>query len=192
MGQRASRRGLTAEETARLVRATKYQERTVREWHAAFRRASGPSGILSQAAFHALYVKFFPTGDARELCGLLFRSFGSQRPPGGDLTLDFAEFLTAVQETAQGSEEQRLARAFTMLDQDGDGLVGEPDLVAVFTAAVSWRAEGGAEGPEARAREVWRRLGPPGGAAITRRQFLLRAAGHRGLRRSASYTGAVM
>ena len=173
MGGRTSKSSLSVEDLVFLTRKTGYDEQAVREWHKLFKR-SASGGCISQTHFLQLYSKFFTGGDARQFTLHVFRTFGSRKggEQEGELKLDFREYLTAVHESASGSEEARLRRAFRMLDRNQDGMVTEGDVRSVFLAAGEMLEQGLEEGPREAAGRLWATLDVEGEGSVTEVQFL--------------------
>ena len=55
-----------------------------------------------------IYSKCFPAGNAEEFCVHVFRTFDTDR----NGTIDFKEFLLAIDVTSSGSPEEKLNWAF--------------------------------------------------------------------------------
>ena len=115
MGQLTSKNGPSREDVTYLLRNTNYSKEAIVGWHKVFRR-NNKSGSLSQAQFLDLYTKFFPSGEASDYIGHVFRTYGKSRNGGKNWQLGFRDYLLAVHETQCGSEEARLRRAFKMFD----------------------------------------------------------------------------
>jgi len=156
MGQLTSKNGPSREDVTYLLRNTNYSKEAIVGWHKVFRHNTN-SASLSQAQFLDLYTKFFPSGEASEYVGHVFRTYGKSRNRGKDWQLGFRDYLLAVHETQCGSEEARLRRAFKMFDVSKRGLVEERDVVGVYKSTRGMFTEGALDAKE-EARRLFLRL----------------------------------
>ncbi|XP_018618892.1 guanylyl cyclase-activating protein 2-like isoform X2 [Scleropages formosus] len=89
-----------------------------------------PSGVL----FLHEFKKFFgidPTGEASEYAESMFRAFDKN----GDNTIDFLEYVAALNLVFRGSLEHKLRWSFKVYDKDGNGYVDKSEvqeIVEVF------------------------------------------------------------
>merc|ERR1712218_357859 len=134
---------------------TRYDEDTIQQWYKGFMKDC-PEGKLSPPMFIKIYSKCFPCGNAEEFCTHVFRTFDSDK----NGTIDFKEFLLAIDMTSSGSPEEKLNWAFSMYDVDGNGWIDLKEMTRIVksiynmmgpkqTAAVvgdQQSAEGRAEG----------------------------------------------
>ena len=124
MGQGGSRAGrLTKEDVMFLKANTRYDEDTIQvtihlirsvfnltmlqEWYKGF-ISDCPNGKLTPAAFVKIYSQCFPSGNARDFCDHIFRTFDTD----GNGYIDFREFLLAIDITSSGTAEEKLGWAF--------------------------------------------------------------------------------
>ena len=125
MGQGNSRsERLTKEDVIFLKANTNYDEETIQvifwsdptlisrsdnfqEWYKGF-ISDCPNGKLSPAAFVKIYSQCFPSGNARDFCDHIFRTFDTD----GNGYIDFREFLLAIDITSSGTAEEKLGWAF--------------------------------------------------------------------------------
>jgi len=172
MGQLTSKNGPSREDVTYLLRNTNYSKEAIVGWHKVFRRNTN-SGSLSQAQFLDLYTKFFPSGEASDYIGHVFRTYGKSRNGGKDWQLGFRDYLLAVHETQCGSEEVRLRRAFKMFDVCKRGLVEEKDVEVVYKSTVGMFTEGALDAEE-EAKRLFLRLDPLGqfGGGVSEDQFV--------------------
>ena len=77
------------------------------EWYKGF-ISDCPNGKLSPSAFVKIYSQCFPSGNARDFCDHIFRTFDTD----GNGYIDFKEFLLAISVTSSGSPEEKLNWAF--------------------------------------------------------------------------------
>ena len=85
------------------------------EWYNGF-ISDCPSGKLSQQSFIKIYSKFFPSGNATLFCEHIFRSFDSDN----NGSIDFKEFLLAINITSNGSPQQKLDWAFRLVGENAN------------------------------------------------------------------------
>ncbi|XP_033847720.1 guanylyl cyclase-activating protein 2-like [Periophthalmus magnuspinnatus] len=86
-----------------------------------------PSGVL----FLHEFKKFFgvePTGEASEYAENMFRAFDKN----GDNTIDFLEFVAALNLVFRGDLQHRLRWSFKVYDRDGNGHVDREELRAIL------------------------------------------------------------
>jgi len=171
MGQLKSKTGPSREDVAFLLRNTNFSEQAIIGWHKLFRKNSS-SGFLSETQFLALYVKFFPKGEARDYVSHVFRAYGSSRNRVGEWQLGFREYALAIHEIKSGSEEARLKRAFLMFDVEKRGVIEEKDVAAVYKSTKAMLSQGVVD-PEEEAKLLFLRLDPLGqGGGVSEAQFV--------------------
>ena len=107
MGAKASRDRLSKEDLDFLVLNTHYTEDTISEWYKGFKQDC-PDGKLSPDAFMKIYSKCFPMGKTAQFCDHVFRTFDTDR----NGSIDFKEFLLAIDVTSSGNPEEKLSWAF--------------------------------------------------------------------------------
>ena len=78
-----------------------------REWYAGFLQDC-PNGKLTPNTFCEMYKMFFPSGDADKFCENVFRTFDADKSG----TIDFKEFLMAIDVTSAGTPREKLLWAF--------------------------------------------------------------------------------
>lgn len=86
-----------------------------------------PSGLL----FLHEFKRFFgvdPTGEASDYAENMFRAFDKN----GDNTIDFLEFVAALNLVFRGSLEHKLRWSFKVYDKDGSGYVDRDELRAIM------------------------------------------------------------
>jgi len=155
-GGSSKRRSLCVKELDRLQKETGWEEQVIQQWYSIFNTAA-IQGHLTTHQFSQLYSKFYPK--TCEFVEFVFRSYGTRRQ--GETKLDFSEYITAVFEASEGSQEVRLRRAFKMYDTDRDGFVDQRDLATVLRAQGELRVPGAGDevdGPDVRSSEVQARL----------------------------------
>ena len=67
-----------------------------------------PNGNLTPVNFVDMYKMFFPSGNAEQFCDHTFRTFDADK----NGTIDFKEFLLAIDVTSAGTAEEKLKWAF--------------------------------------------------------------------------------
>jgi Ca2+-binding EF-hand superfamily protein len=107
MGSCCVKQELTDEDIHFLKKHTRYDEETIREWYAGFLQDC-PNGKLTPSTFCEMYKMFFPAGDADKFCENVFRTFDADKSG----TIDFKEFLMAIDVTSAGTPREKLLWAF--------------------------------------------------------------------------------
>ena len=107
MGNQAGKERLSKADVEFLKANTRYDEDTIQQWYKGFMKDC-PEGKLSPPMFIQIYSKCFPCGNAEEFCAHVFRTFDSDK----NGTIDFKEFLLAIDVTSSGSPEEKLNWAF--------------------------------------------------------------------------------
>merc|ERR1712106_899032 len=118
MGAAASTGGLSQDDPEFLQRNTHYDKDTICDFYKGF-MADCPGGKLNPDSFCQIYSKCFPTGNAKEFCGHVFRTFDTDK----NGVIDFKEFLLSIDVTSSGTPEDKLNWAFSMYDVDGNGWI---------------------------------------------------------------------
>ncbi|MFT7806826.1 guanylyl cyclase-activating protein 2-like [Arapaima gigas] len=88
-----------------------------------------PSGVL----FLHEFKKFFgidPTGEASDYAESMFRAFDKN----GDNTIDFLEYVAALNLVFRGSLEHKLRWSFKVYDKDGNGYVDKSEVQEIVEA----------------------------------------------------------
>ncbi|XP_005809532.1 guanylyl cyclase-activating protein 2-like [Xiphophorus maculatus] len=86
-----------------------------------------PSGVL----FLHEFKRFFgvdPTGEASDYAESMFRAFDKN----GDNTIDFLEFVAALNLVFRGDLEHKLRWSFKVYDKDGNGYVDRNELRSII------------------------------------------------------------
>ncbi|XP_076011429.1 guanylyl cyclase-activating protein 2-like [Genypterus blacodes] len=86
-----------------------------------------PSGVL----FLHEFKRFFgvdPTGDASDYAECMFRAFDTN----GDNTIDFLEFVAALNLVFRGDLEHKLRWSFKVYDKDSNGYVDRSELRSII------------------------------------------------------------
>ena len=108
MGAKASKKkGLSREDLEFLRSNTNYSVETITAWYRGFKEDC-PDGKLTPDAFMQIYGNSFLTGNAKEFCDHVFRTFDRDR----NGFIDFKEFLLAIHVTSSGTPEDKLNWAF--------------------------------------------------------------------------------
>ena len=107
MGNQAGKERLSKADVDFLKTNTRYDEDTIQQWYKGFMKDC-PEGKLNPPMFIKIYSKCFPGGNAEEFCTHVFRTFDSDK----NGTIDFKEFLLAIDVTSSGSPEEKLNWAF--------------------------------------------------------------------------------
>ena len=98
---------LSEEDLKFIKRCTRFEAEVAQEWYIGFLQEC-PSGKLSKKAFLDMYKTFYPHGDCREFCENVFRTFVTDK----NGTIDFREFLLAIDITSAGTPRERMLWAY--------------------------------------------------------------------------------
>jgi len=125
----SSSKQLSKEDLEFLLNNTTFSKPQIKQWYKGFMRDC-PAGQLSRQKFLEVYSEFFPGGNAEEFCEHVFRTFDTDN--GG--TIDFKEFLLAINITSSGKVGDKLNWAFSMYDIDGNGTIEKNEMVRIISA----------------------------------------------------------
>jgi len=175
MGQGSSRaERLTKEDVNFLKANTKYDEDTIQEWYRGF-ISDCPNGKLSPPAFVKIYSQCFPSGNARDFCDHIFRTFDTD----GNGYIDFKEFLLAISVTSSGSPEEKLNWAFSMYDADGNGWIDLMEMTRIVKSIYSMMGPkqtaavvGDQQSAEDRAEGIFNKMDANSDGKVTRQEFV--------------------
>jgi len=123
--------------------------------------------------FIKIYSKCFPCGNAEEFCAHVFRTFDSDK----NGTIDFKEFLLAIDVTSSGSPEEKLNWAFSMYDVDGNGWIDLKEMTRIVKSIYKMMGPNQAlvdqfETPEKRAEDIFHRMDVNSDGRVTRQEFV--------------------
>ena len=109
MGAKASKKikKLPKEDLEYLRANTNYSVDTIIEWYKGFMEDC-PDGKLTPESFMHIYGNSFLTGNAKEFCDHVFRTFDKDK----NGFIDFKEFLLAIHVTSSGTPQDKLNWAF--------------------------------------------------------------------------------
>jgi Ca2+-binding EF-hand superfamily protein len=172
MGQKGSKDKLSKQDLDFLKTNTHYDENTINEWYRGF-KTDCPDGKLTPTSFMNIYSKCFPTGNANDFCDHVFRTFDSDK----NGSIDFTEFLLAIDVTSSGSPEQKLNWAFSMYDVDGNGWIDLPEMTKIVKSIYNMMGPNQIaldqyETPEARAEGIFRRMDINADGRVTQKEIV--------------------
>merc|ERR1712098_810119 len=170
-GNQAGKERLSKQDVEFLKTNTRYDEDTIQQWYKGFMKDC-PEGKLSPPMFIKIYSKCFPCGNAEEFCAHVFRTFDSDK----NGTIDFKEFLLAIDVTSSGSPEEKLNWAFSMYDVDGNGFIDLPEMTKIVRSIYRMTGSRGQgdqyETPENRAATIFARMDINSDGKVTRAEFV--------------------
>ena len=153
-----------------LKRVTRYDEKHIQDLYDNFRQDC-PNERFTQEQFIDMYQSFFPSGNVKEFCEQVFRTFDTDK----DGFINFKEFLFGMHVTSAETPEEKLRWAFRMYDVDGNGFIDPDEMLKVLRAIYGMLHED-AEDPtsadEERAMEIFCRIDENGDGQITGEEFL--------------------
>merc|ERR1712130_733331 len=161
---------LTEEDIHFLKKHTRYDEETIREWYAGFLQDC-PNGKLTPNTFCEMYKMFFPAGDADKFCENVFRTFDADKSG----TIDFKEFLMAIDVTSAGTPREKLLWAFRMYDVDGNGVIDQDEMTKIVQAIYDMLGQGAVkptDTAEERAKNIFNRMDENNDGSLTEEEFL--------------------
>merc|ERR1712002_983947 len=171
MGGQSSKERLSKADMDFLMMNTQYDEATIQEWYKGF-ISDCPQGRLNANAFMKIYSKCFPSGNAKEFCDHVFRTFDSDK----NGYIDFKEFLLAIDVTSNGNPEEKLNWAFSMYDVDGNGWIDLPETTkivkSIYRMTGSRSNADSYESPEVRAAAIFKRMDVNSDGKVTRQEFV--------------------
>merc|ERR1712168_853422 len=168
MGASGSKDRLSKGDMEFLMMNTRYDKKTIQEWHRGF-MSDCPDGRLDPNAFMKIYSKCFPSGNANEFCDHVFRTFDTDK----NGFIDFKEFLLAIDVTSSGNPEEKLNWAFSMYDVDGNGVIDLDEMTKIVQSIYAMMGPANRESiryekPEERARGIFHRMDVNGDGRVTR------------------------
>merc|ERR1719318_756425 len=176
MGAKASKKipKLSKEDQEYLRANTNYSVDTIIEWYKGFMEDC-PDGKLTPHSFMHIYGNSFLTGNAKEFCDHVFRTF--DRDQNG--FIDFKEFLLAIHVTSSGTPEDKLNWAFSMYDVDGSGWIDLGEMTRIVKSIFRMSGPGQrkqaaalGESAEERASSIFRRMDQNSDGKVTRMEFV--------------------
>eukprot|EP00092_Neocalanus_flemingeri_P015504 GFUD01016783.1.p1 GENE.GFUD01016783.1~~GFUD01016783.1.p1 ORF type:complete len:192 (-),score=46.50 GFUD01016783.1:49-624(-) len=171
MGAQSSREVLSKEDLEFLKCNTDYDEQTIIEYYKGF-LSDCPEGKLNPATFCQIYSKCFPTGNAKQFCDHVFRSFDTDQ----NGVIDFKEFLLSIDINCSGTPEEKLSWAFRMYDMDGNGYIDILEMTKLVSSIYKMIGTGQDhllhdETPLERAQAIFQRMDVNDDGKVTKYEF---------------------
>jgi len=172
MGAGSSRERLSRADMEFLLLHTHYDEKTIQEWYKGF-MSDCPEGKLNTESFMKIYSKCFPQGNAAEFCDHVFRTFDADK----NGSIDFKEFLLAIDVTSNGCPEEKLNWAFSMYDVDGNGWIDPGEMTKIVKSIYKMMGPNQVkldkfDTAERRADDIFRRMDINSDGKLTRQEFV--------------------
>lgn len=106
-----------------LRATTDFTNEEIHKWYKVFMKEI-PSGKVTLHEFQNIYSQIFPMGDSSIFSGQAFKVLDANH----DGTIDFREFLCALNLSREGHSDEKLKWAFKMYDADGDGFISKTEM----------------------------------------------------------------
>ena len=162
---------LCKDEVDFLQRHTSLDRASIKHWYKGFRR-SCPTGQLGREQFAGIYKLFSPHGNTEEYCDHIFRTFDKDK----NGTIDFSEFLLAMNIMGNGTVEEKLMWSFKMFDIDENGTIDLNEMTKVIQSIYDMLGPNALTltdfSPQARAITIFSRLDKNGDQLITQQEFV--------------------
>ena len=123
------RKGLPDADMQYLKRVTRYDEKQIQDLYDNFRQDC-PNERFTQEQFIDMYQSFFPSGNVREFCEQVFRTFDTDK----DGFINFKEFLFGMHVTSAETPEEKLRWAFKLYDVNGNGIIQRAEMTRIIIA----------------------------------------------------------
>jgi len=166
----SSNPGLTRDDLEFLQRKTSFDKETILDFYKGF-IADVPEGKLSPKNFCQIYSKCFPSGNTREFCDHVFRTFDSDK----NGFIDFKEFLLSIDVTSAGTPTEKLEWAFRMYDVDGNGWIDLEEMTRLVGSIYKMLGQHQLVQQETagdRARSIFERMDANNDGRVTRDEFM--------------------
>merc|ERR1712025_25421 len=169
MGGKTSKDCISNEDLQFLKLNTNYAEETIIAFYQAFHQDC-PDGKLDPEAFMKIYSECYPGGKPTEFCDHVFRTFDTDK----NGSIDFKEFLLAVDFTSSGTPEDKLKWAFRMYDVDGNGWIDLAEMTVIVRSIYSMSGfkESSQETADQRAFEIFNKMDLNADGKVTRDEFV--------------------
>merc|ERR1711992_506330 len=165
MGAGSSSAGLTKDDLEFLQRKTSFDKEAILDFYKGF-IADCPDGKLSPTNFCQIYSKCFPSGNTREFCDHVFRTFDADQ----NGYIDFKEFLLSIDVTSSGTADEKLEWAFRMYDVDGNGWIDLGEMTRLVGSI--YKMLGQQETASERARSIFEKMDIDSDGRVTREEFM--------------------
>ena len=171
MGARKSKLKLCKNEIEFLQRHTSLERSEIKKWYKEFRK-NCPSGRLAKDQFIELYKIFSAYENTEEYCHHIFRTFDKDK----DGTINFSEFLLAINVMGSGTVEEKLMWSFKMFDIDENGSIDLNEMTKIVSSIYDMLGSNANVmtdlTPKARAKAVFDQLDKNEDQLITQQEFV--------------------
>ena len=171
MGHSKSKLTLCTDELDFLERNTSLGRAEIKRWYKEFQRTC-PGGRLGRDQFLALYDKFNLNVNTKEYCEHVFRTFDRDK----NNTIEFSEFLLAINVMGNGTVEEKLMWSFKMFDIDDNGSIDRNEMKKIIKSIYGMLGPNASSmidiSPETKAMGIFDRLDRNKNDKITRQEFV--------------------
>ena len=171
MGKTKSKLKLCRDEVDFLERHTSLDRPTIKTWYKGFKK-NCPNGMLDKEQFVGLYKLFTPYSNTDEYCDHIFRTFDKDK----DGTINFSEFLLAINVMGNGSVEEKLMWSFKMFDIDENGSIDLDEMTRVIQSIYDMLGPNALTmtdfSPEVRANAIFTKLDKNEDQRVTQQEFV--------------------
>ena len=105
---------------------TNCDEKTIKRTDKKFKKKSRKVQ-LSPALFYDMYVRLYPTDNAKDYCNRVFRTFDEDN----NGYISFKAFLLSINIRNNGNPEQKLNWTFKLYDINGDGVINKCEMIII-------------------------------------------------------------
>ncbi|CAF0928060.1 unnamed protein product [Rotaria sp. Silwood1] len=152
-----------------LLSKTKFTRQEIIDWWQGF-LVDCPSGLLDKHKFVEVYQYRYPAGKAKGFCDHVFRTFNRDNKSH---SIDFEQFMCAINVTLNGTSDEKLEWAFVMYDINGDKRISKSEMTNVLESMFDLlgKDKKGSNNPRKQVDQIFSRLDTNHDNYINREEF---------------------